>query len=39
MNFTIDELIAEMKEDKEWALEEPRRSQQLNDFAYTLFGL
>jgi len=39
MKFTIDELIAEMKDDKEWEIEEPVRSNMLRDFAYSLFGL
>lgn len=38
MDFTIDEAIEELIEDKDWALDEPLRSNLLKDFAWTLFG-
>jgi|GEM_PF-2007320 len=39
MEFTIDEVIAELQEDKDWGLADPLRSTLLKDFAWTLFGL
>jgi len=39
MEFTIDEVIEELKIDKDWDLADPLRENLLKDFAWTLFGL
>jgi len=38
MDFTIDELVEELLQDKDWELQEPLRSTILKDFGWTIFG-